>query len=175
MDAYSKTWLQFVFPVYIWVLVGLIILICHCSQRFANLLGSNPVSVLATLILLSYTKILRTSIMAVSFADLHYQHHYIQRVWLYDANVEYVVGKHIPLFLVAMLVFFFLFLPYILLLLFGQWLQAISHLRIFSWVNSARLKAFMDSYHAPYKLKQNIATGLDYCLWFALFFFWYLL
>ena len=160
MDAYSKTWLQFVFPVYIWVLVGLIILICHCSQRFANLLGSNPVSVLATLILLSYTKILRTSIMAVSFADLHYQHHYIQRVWLYDANVEYVVGKHIPLFLVAMLVFFFLFLPYILLLLFGQWLQAISHLRIFSWVNSARLKAFMDSYHAPYKAKHRYWPGL---------------
>ena len=29
MDAYSKTWLQFVFPVYIWVLVGLMILVSH--------------------------------------------------------------------------------------------------------------------------------------------------
>ena len=27
LDAYSKTWLQFVFPVYIWVLVGLMILV----------------------------------------------------------------------------------------------------------------------------------------------------
>ena len=62
MDAYSKTWLQFVFPVYIWLLVGLIILVSHFSHRFANLLGDNPVSVLATLILLSYTKILRTLI-----------------------------------------------------------------------------------------------------------------
>ena len=53
MDAYSKTWLQFVFPVYLWVLVGLMILVSHFSQRFACLLGSNPVSVLATLILLS--------------------------------------------------------------------------------------------------------------------------
>ena len=58
MDAYSKTWLQFVFPVYIWLLVALIILVSHFSHRFANLLGDNPVSVLATLILLSYTKIL---------------------------------------------------------------------------------------------------------------------
>ena len=33
MDAYSKTWLQFVFPVYIWVLVGLMILVSHFSQR----------------------------------------------------------------------------------------------------------------------------------------------
>ena len=43
MDAYSKTWLQFVFPVYLWVLVGLMILVSHFSQRFANLLGNNPV------------------------------------------------------------------------------------------------------------------------------------
>ena len=65
MDAYSKTWLQFVFPVYILVLVGLMILVSHFSRRFARLLGNNPVSVLATLILLSYTKILRTLITAL--------------------------------------------------------------------------------------------------------------
>ena len=40
MDAYTKTWLQFMFPVYIWVLVGLMILISHFSQSFASLLGS---------------------------------------------------------------------------------------------------------------------------------------
>ena len=45
MDAYSKTWLQFVFPVYIWVLIGLMILVSHYSRRFAKLLGNNPVSV----------------------------------------------------------------------------------------------------------------------------------
>ena len=65
MDAYSKTWLQFVFPVYIWVIVGLIILASHFSCRFTKLLGNNPVSVLATLILLSYTKILRNLIAAI--------------------------------------------------------------------------------------------------------------
>ena len=35
MNAYSKTWLQFVFPVYLWVLVGLKILISHYLQKFA--------------------------------------------------------------------------------------------------------------------------------------------
>ena len=82
MDAYSKTLLQFVFPVYIWVLLGLLILISHYSQRFANMLGSNPVAVLATLILLSYAKLLRTVITAVYFIDLNYQHHYNRRAWL---------------------------------------------------------------------------------------------
>ena len=72
MDAYSKTWLQFVFPVYIWVLVGLMIFVSHFSHRFARLLGNNPVSVLATLILLSYTKILHTLITALYITYLEY-------------------------------------------------------------------------------------------------------
>ena len=167
MDAYITIWLQFGFPVYIWVLIGLIILVSHFSQRFAKLLGSNPVSVLATLILLSYAKILRTLITAVYITYLEYPA-YNRSVWLHDANVDYLVGKHIPLFLVAVLVFLFLFLPYTLLLLFGQWLQAISHLRLFSWVNSARLKPFMDSYHAPYKPKHRYWPGLLLVLRFVL-------
>ena len=167
MDVYSKTWLQFVFPVYIWLLVGLMIFVSHFSQRFANLLGNNPVSVLATLILLSYTKILRTLITALYITYLEYPT-YSRMVWLYDANIDYLSGKHIPLFLVAVLVFLFLFLPYTLLLLFDQWLQAISHLRLFSWVNSTRLKAFMDAYHAPYKAKHRYWPGLLLVLRFTL-------
>ena len=168
LDAYSKTWLQFAFPVYIWVLVGLMILISHYSQRFAKLLGSNPVSVLATLILLSLAKIIRTLITAVYITYLEYPGNYNRMVWLHDANVDYLVGKHIPLFLVSVAVFLFLFLPYTLLLLFGQWLQAISHLRLFSWVNNARLKPFMDSYHAPYKAKHRYWPGLLLVLRFVL-------
>ena len=167
LDTYSKTWLEFVFPVYIWALVGLIILVSHFSRRFAKLLGNNPVSVLATLILLSYAKILRTLITVFYFTYLEYPT-YNRGVWLYDANIDYLSGKHIPLFIVAVLVFIVLFLPYTLLLLFGQWLQAISHLRLFSWVNSARLKPFMDSYYAPYKAKHRYWPGLLLVLRFVL-------
>ena len=154
MDAHSKTWLQFVFPIYLWVLVGIMIIVSHLSPKFSDVLGSNPVSALATLILLSYANILRTLITAVSFTYLEYPN----IVWLYDANIEYFSKERIPLLLVALLVFFFLFLPYTLLLLFGQWLQAISHLRLFSWVN--KLKPFMDAYHAPYKAKHRYWPGL---------------
>ena len=171
MDAYSKTWLEFVFPVYIWLLVGLVVLISNYSPRFANMLGNNPVSVLATLILLSYTKILRTLIAVLYVTHLEYPTYnqypsYSRKVWLYDANIDYLSRKHIPLFLVAMLVFIFLFLPYTLLLLCSQWLQSISHLRLFSWVN--RVKPFMDAYHAPYKAKHRYWPGLLLVLRFVL-------
>ena len=194
MDVYYKTWLQFVFPAYLWLLVGLMILASLFSPKFAKLLGKNPASVLATLILLSYPKILKTVITAVSFTDLEYHiisstdldYHIINftkfdyntdqdrnlsaiSVWLYDANIVYLASTHIPLFLVAVIVFFFLFLPYTLLLLFGQWLQAISHLKLFSWVNSARLKPIIDSYHTPYKAKHRYWPGLLLVLRSALY------
>ena len=80
---------SFVFPVFIWVLIGLI-LVNHYSHKFASLLGNNPLSVLATLILFSYAKILQTLISVVSFTNLEYPYdYYIRRVWLYDANVDY--------------------------------------------------------------------------------------
>ena len=66
MDAYAKTWLEFVFPVYIWVMVGFLVYISHHSVAVTKLLGSNPVPVLATLFFLSYAKVLRTIIAAFS-------------------------------------------------------------------------------------------------------------
>ena len=82
--------------------------------------------------------------------------------------IDYLSIKHFPLFALAILVFLFLFIPYTLLLLFGQWMQAISHLRIFGWVSSARLKFFMDSYHAPYKARHRYWPGLLLVLRFIL-------
>ena len=67
LTAYSKTWLQFVFPFYIWSIAGLIIISAKYSDRVAKVMGNNSVPVLATLILLSYTKLLQTIITALSY------------------------------------------------------------------------------------------------------------
>ena len=139
------------------------IFVSHFSRRFAKLLGNNPVSVLATLLFLSYTKIL--GVFNVTY--LNYPA-YNRAVWLYDANIDYLSAKHLPLFLFALLVFLVFLLPYTLLLFFGQWLQALSHLRLFAWVNSARIKPFIDSYHAPYKAPHRYWPGLMLVLRFIL-------
>ncbi len=60
MTAYSHTWLQFAFPLYVWFLVSFIIVLSHKSRRVTKWLSSgNPVAVLATLLLMSYTKVLQ--------------------------------------------------------------------------------------------------------------------
>ena len=166
MDVYAKTWLEFVFPVYIWVIVGLLVYISHHSVTVTKLLGSSPVPVLATLFLLSYAKVLRTIIAALSLTILHYPDKDVV-VWIHDANVP--LAKYIPLVLVALLFILFLFLPYTLLLLLGQWLQPKSHLHLLSWVRSPKVKAILDTYHAPYKLKHRYWTGLLLLVRCALF------
>ena len=159
MDAYAKTWLQFAFPIYIWGVIGIIMFISSRSVTISRILGKNPVAILATLFLLSYAKILRTIITALSLTTLQYPNE-SQVVWLNDANIRYLEGKHIPLFVVGLLVFVLLFLPYTLLLLFGQWLLAWSNLKILFWMNNTKLKAFFDSYYSPYEEKHRYWTGL---------------
>ena len=166
MDAYAKTWLDLVFPVYIWVIVGFLVYISYRSVTVTKLLGSSPVPVLATLFLLSYAKVLRTIIAALSLTVLHYPHKNVM-VWIHDANVS--LEKYIPLALAALLFLLFLFLPYTLLLLLGQWLQTKSHLHLLSWVKSPNLKAILDAYHAPYKPKHRYWTGLLLFIRCALF------
>ena len=67
MDSYAKVWLQFVFPVYVWMLISLIIMLAKYSNKLSKLIGSNSVPVLATLLLLSYAKLFRTLIESVAF------------------------------------------------------------------------------------------------------------
>ena len=163
MDAYAKTWLQFVFPVYVWVLVGLIILISHFSQRITKLLGSNPIAVLATLFLLSYAKVLRTVIAAFSVTYLRYPNDTNVAVWSLDGNIDYLTGKHIPLFLIALLALLLLFLPYTLFLFLAQWIQTLQgklEWRVFSWLSKPSVKAFLDTYYAPYASEHRYWTGL---------------
>ena len=169
MDAYVITWLQFTFPLYVWALVGMIIVGSHYSGRVTSIFGSNPIAVLATLFLLSYAKLLRTAIAALSYTYLKYHNNSQVTVWLHDGNVRYLNGKHIPLFTVAMVCLIFLFLPYTMLLIFGQCLQAKSQWKIFSLINNRYVKPFLDAYHAPYMNKHRYWTGLMLLLRFVLF------
>ena len=160
MDTYAKTWLQFVFPLYVWSLVGAIILVCHFSPKVATLLGTNPIAVLSTLFLLSYAKILSLISNVLSYTYLEYPNLSRRAVWLYDGNIEYLTGKHIPLFLAALAFLLVLFLPFTLVLVFGQWLQSNSRRKFFSWINDYRIKPFIDAFHAPYTDKHRYWPGL---------------
>ena len=123
MDMYSKTWLQFVSsPLHLaagWN-------DCPRKQVFTNVCqdcGQHQSCCSAgNFFLLSYTKLLRTIIAALSLTTLEYPDKTVS-VWAYDGNIRYLDkndGRHIALFLASLLIFLFLFVPYTLILLLGS-------------------------------------------------------
>ena len=158
LTTYIKTWLQFVFPLYILTLVGVIIIASNYSTRVTRLIGTNAVSVLATLVLLSYTKILRILITAFSFTTLTGSQGYRSVVWLADGNIQYFELKHAILFLVALLVLLLLGVPYTVTLTAAPWIQKSTFKRVSSLYN--RFKPLFDAYMGPFKDSHRYWTGM---------------
>ena len=157
LDSYVITWLQYIYPLYIWLIAAIIIILSHFSSRISKLCGKNAVQVLATLFLISYARLLRLMIEVFSFTWITYPDGYKKAVWLVDGNYKFFKGKLIPLVLVT-IIFVLLSLPYTFTLLMIQFLQKLSHYPILFWVR--RLKPFFDAYTGPYKSRHRYWTGL---------------
>ena len=154
LTAYAETWLQFAFPIYVWMIISIIILTSKYSLTVSKWIGHNPIAVLATLLLMSYTKILKIIIDVYRYMYLEFPE---DLKWWKDANVNYLHTKHLVLFVVTSLVLVFTILPYTLFLLVGYKLNRFSDRRLFRWVN--KLKPLLDSHHAPYKKDTRHWTG----------------
>ena len=157
MESTGKTWLQFLFPLYLWLILAAIIVACRYSITMARLVGNHTVEALATTFLLSYTKLLRTIITVFSSTTLVYPEGQ-RSVWLYDGNYQFGKGGHLALLLFSVLLFAFIALPYTLLIVSVQLLRHNSHIRLLKWVT--KLMPIFDAYLGPYKHKHGYWTGL---------------
>ena len=157
MNSLAKTWLQFVFPLYLWMILAAIIIACRYSITMVKIFGNHSVEVLATVFLLSYTKLLRTVITVFSTTTLEYPHGQAA-VWLYDGNYQFGSGSHLALLLFSAFFFVTIALPYTILIFSVQFLRRHSNLRPLKWVTN--LMPIFDAYLGPYKLKHGYWTGL---------------
>ena len=162
MDDYTKAWLQFIFPVYIWLILALIVYLSRCYSFASTLIGNNGVKVLATLVLLSYSKMLRAAIATAHIKFIHhipvdgsYDHRHL--CWIFDCNIAGFRGKHIPLFIAGLIVSLVL-LPFTFVLLFIRHLNKISNWPFFCWV--WRLKPLFDAYTGPFTNEARCWTGV---------------
>ena len=158
LNYYSYTWLQFIFPFYLWFLVGLIILACKYSSREMKLFGSNPVAVLATVVFMSYSKLLHTSQQILSYVTVYYSNGTQEKRWEMDPNLLYFQGKHIPLSLFGMFVVIAFLIPYVGLISFGHYLQKYSNKRGLNWL--IKIKPILDAYYAPFCKNTRYWAGL---------------
>ena len=163
IDLYWHTWLRLVFPAYIIFIVIIIILVSDRSLRFSKLIGKkNPIATLATLVFLSFTNVLETTVVSLRPTILTYitdDGSYDETVWLPDGDIKYFKGKHIPLFLVA-LVLVIATGVYMILITTWQWVVHLPNVRVLKWTKNPKLKSFMEAYSAPYSDKHRYWTGL---------------
>ena len=168
MDDADKAGLQFVFPAYLLILTMAVIVVCHyclqrspttssssCLYRLPIIIGERAVGVLSTLIYLSYSKLLRTVIDVFTYSTVHLPSGDIN-VWFFDGNVEYLHGKHITLFVVAMVMCTLFLLPYTLAITFIPIIERYSeHNRLFNYLHKKanQIKPMNDAHYAPYKGK----------------------
>lgn len=164
LDGYWKTWLQFAFPLYLWVLAICIIFGCRHSLRLSRYCGRNAVPVLATVLLMTYTKILRNITDALMFTNLPCKgdktHHWV--LWSIDPSISYFSSKHIALFIVSLLLLI-TSLAYTMLVFSTQWIERYSYkcFRNASRLDPAvRLKPLIDAYSGPYRDNCRYWTGL---------------
>ena len=160
MTTYTKTWLQLLFPLYVITLVILLIVISSRSTKFSNLIGKkNPVATLATLILLSYARLLGIGFFALSPGTLEYEDGSRQRVWLPDATIVYFGGIYVPLFIAAILIVI-VGLLYTVVVLLWQWLVRLPKKQIFAWTRNQKLQLFIETYNIPYTPHHRYWTGM---------------
>ena len=116
---------------------------------------------MATLILISYGKLFHVVLLAqpFSFASLTYPDGKREMLWLPDGTVGYLVGKHIALFVVALLILASC-VAYSFLLLCWQLIVYVPNWKIFKCIKSPTLYLFMEAYHVPYTPKHRYWTGV---------------
>ena len=154
MDDYAKMWLQLAFPFYLIFIATLIIVTSRYSTTLQRLTARRALPVLATLFLLSYTKILRivSSVLFFYSTITHLPSKHTTLVWSLDANVPLFGVRFIILFIVCLILFLIL-VPFNVILLFSRTLSR------FRFIN--RFKPLLDAYKGPYKVTFHSWTGLQ--------------
>ena len=156
MDDYAKMWLQLAFPFYLIFIATSLIVACRYSTTIQRLTARRALPVLATLFLLSYTKILSTVSYALfSYSTItHIPKEHTTIVWSIDANVTLSDGKLITFFIVCICI--------LLIQLFLTTVLLFSRLQHFKLIN--KFKPLLDAFRGPFKDNHCYWAGSQLCI-----------
>ena len=150
MTGYQYIWLSFG---YIFCLIFTLIFIIYLSHKFISftrLVRRNTTSVLATIIVLIYSRVIFICYHSLHRKPVHVISNCSQDdkkyVWSFDGNIPYLGSKHIPLFILAIICSLVL-LWFTFSLLMIQCLQKRSNIWCLRWVE--RLRPFFEAYTGP--------------------------
>ena len=146
-----------------------IIILSHRYIFFTRLVGRNVVKVMATLFLVCFAKMINIAIVSLELAYIRHSDGPETAVWLSDGNLNYLTGKHIPLFVLGVILCS-LASVYTLILLFIQCLQKRSSICCLWWVE--RLRPFFEACTGPCCVNYRFWPGLLFFARLTLFTFY---
>jgi len=159
MTQYAATWLRFIFPIYVLLIVAGLAFATRYSVLIEKLTRKRVIPVIATLYLLIYNKImLETFRVLFSFTVIYHLHSKRADVyWSVDTSVSVFGPQFAMLFLLCLIVFIFVVVPTNILLMFSKTLY-----RYRFTVNY--LKPFLDVYQAPFKDTHGYFLGIEFIM-----------
>ena len=154
MNGYTKMWLQLVFPSYLMTISFTLIIGSRHSSKLQRLTANRILKVLATLFLLSYTKILLTVCQVLFFFSpvTHFPSKHKTLLWSVDTGIVLFGVKFCILYIICLIVF-------IILLIFNTLLLFPRTLSQWKFINY--FKPLLDAYFGPYKPKYPFWIGLQ--------------
>ena len=149
MNDLWKSGLSLVFPLYLFVIVLVLIVLSHYSTWFSKTISNSSVQVLVTVIHVSFSKLLLAVIDIFSSSLVYFDSiHNSSRVWYSDATVIYGSIQHLILMLLTIGIVCILLLPYLTVVTTGIFLMKNKYIRIY-------LRPFHEAIHGPYKYKRH--------------------
>ncbi len=170
MDAISRTALSFAFPLYLYFLIFMIVLLARRSDRFSRLFykhSSSPANLFATLLLLTHASLTEACIEVLGFTRITTLPHKDNIYWGVDPNEPYLSPFHSTLVAVSIPLMVFYILPAPFFLIFPTCSCRLGRFQ--------RLMPIFDAFWAPFKPRYRFWVGLRLLLralplFFAYFF-----
>lgn len=142
MTELWKAGYNLTFPLYLFLIIGLIVILSRYSLTFSNKVSGSSVQVLVTVIHISFSKLLSAIIDVFSQGSIITQHE-TYNVWVWDGSVEYMSTEHCILAVFTSLFVLMVLIPYLFLILVGRY--------ILKYRIGNKLRPFYEAIHGPYK------------------------
>ena len=145
MTEIWKAGLSLLFPVYLILIVGFLIILSRYSVKISNCFSCSSIQVLITIVHLSFTKLLQSVLEVFSSTTIYTEGANAPKtIWYNNGTIAYNSESHRWLMIVTSIVAGFILIPYFIVILLGKFLLKFDKLREY-------IRPFYEAIHAPYR------------------------
>uniref|UniRef100_A0A1X7TK62 Uncharacterized protein n=1 Tax=Amphimedon queenslandica TaxID=400682 RepID=A0A1X7TK62_AMPQE len=145
MTEILKAGLSLLFPVYLILIVGLLIILSRYSVTVSNRFSRSSIQVLVTVVHLSFTKLLQSVLDVFSSAKIYTEGVDVPKtIWYNNGAIMYDSKSHVWLMVMTSIVAGLILVPYFIIILLGKFLLKFDRFR-------ECIRPFYEAIHAPYR------------------------